>query len=237
MRKEREKAERRQRNTISVVIVAVVLALVGVGAWAVLDARDENVKATEVVDPEHVNGDYGVAYVGEAEPNEDAPTVQVFEDFLCPGCGQFEATHGQQIRDMAESGDIQLVYQPYSFLDGMGASTNEYSLRATNLAMCALDDQGPEAFNAVHDALFANQPPEGGDGPENDELLATAEEAGVTVDEKCMQTERFAPWIEEARDHGQSEFGVTGTPTILVDGKEVKDASLDAITEAVKKAS
>lgn len=237
MRKEREKAERRQRNIISVVIVAVVLALVGVGAWAVVDAQGDNEKQADVVTPENTDDDFGVRYVGEGEPNDDAPVVQVFEDFLCPGCGQFEATNGDQLREMADAGDIQLIYQPYSFLDAMGGSTNEYSLRATNIAMCTLDEQGPEAFNSIHDALFANQPGEGGAGPENDELLAMAESAGVTVDEQCVQTEKFVPWVKEAREHAKDEFGVTGTPTIFVDGEEVQEASMDAIQKAVEDAS
>ena len=46
--------------------------------------------------------------------------------------------------------------------------------------MCAVDKGGPEAFWKVHDTLYANQPAEGGAGPEDTALIDLAEEAGVT---------------------------------------------------------
>ncbi len=235
MRKEREKAERRQRNMISVAIVAVVVVLVGVGGWAIMNERDKNERQTEVVQPANTNDDYGVPYVPAdgTEPAEDAPVVQLYEDFLCPACGQFEMANGQQLRSLADSGEIELVYQPYSFLDGMGGSTNEYSLRATNIAMCALDEGGPEAFSAAHDALFANQPAEGGAGPSDEEITGWLDDAGVTVDENCVRTQNFGEWVKEAQSFGQSEHGVTGTPTIFVDGEELEDRSMQGIMTAI----
>ncbi|MFD1861283.1 hypothetical protein EHW97_14720 [Aeromicrobium camelliae] len=238
MRKEREKAERRQRNIISVVIVAIVVVLIGVGAWAVTAAQNANPKETEVIQPEGSIEDFGVPYVpaGAEAPAEDVPTVEIFEDFLCPYCQQFEQTSGEALRAQADAGEIQLVYRPFSFLDAMGGSTNEYSLRATNLAMCALDSEGPEAFQAVHDALYANQPAEGGAGPSDDELLTLAEDAGVKVPEECVKQERFVPWVKAAREHGQDERGVSGTPTVFVDGEEIEDLSGQALSDAIEAA-
>lgn len=235
MRKEREKAERRQRNIISVAIVAVVVVLVGIGGWAIMNERDKNERQTEVVQPANTTDDYGIVYqpADGSEPPEDAPVVQLYEDFLCPACGQFEAANGQQIRQLADSGDIQLVYQPYSFLDQMGGSTNEYSLRATNIAMCALDEGGHEDFNAAHDALFANQPGEGGAGPSDAEITGWLEDAGVTVDESCVRTQNFGEWVKEAQSFGQSEHGVSGTPTILIDGEPLEDRSMAGILAAI----
>ncbi|WP_293787931.1 thioredoxin domain-containing protein [uncultured Aeromicrobium sp.] len=237
MRKEREKAERRQRNIISVVIVAVVVVLIGVGAWAVKQAQDENEKETEVIQPEGAIEDFGVPYVpAGGEPAEDAPMVEIFEDFLCPYCKQFEESSGEVLRAQADAGEIQLVYRPFSFLDAMGGSSNEYSQRATNLAICALDEQGPEAFQTVHDALYANQPAEGGSGPSDDELMALAEESGVTVSQECVTQQRFVPWVNAAREHGQNERGVSGTPTVFVNGEEIEDLSGQALADAIEDA-
>lgn len=239
MRKDREKAERRQRNIISIVIVGVVVVLIGVGAWAVKAAQDGNVKETRVIEPQHTVEGYGVPYVpagGEGDA-ADAPTVEVFEDFLCPHCGQFEQSTGEVLRAQADAGEIQLIYRPFSFLDAMGGSTNEYSLRATNLALCALDEQGPEAFQNVHDALYVNQPSEGGAGPSDNDLLSLAEDAGVDVSAACVEEQRFVPWVKEAREHGQDERDVSGTPTVFVDGEVVEPVSSQAVAAAIEAAS
>lgn len=222
MRKEREKADRRQRNLISIGIVAIVIVLIGVAAVAINQTSKSNERATEVVEPRNIV-DGGAVYepTTEVEGDTEPVLVEAYEDFLCPGCGQFEAMVGPWLKQQAEEGRITLSFRPYSFLDDLGGSSNEYSRRAMNIAMCALDEQGSAAFYSVKDALFAAQPSEGGNGPENDALLATAKDAGVTVSESCVRTGKFIPWIDAEREKAQEEREVSGTPTVFVDGEEV----------------
>lgn len=235
MRKEREKAERRQRNTISIAIVAVVLVLIAAGGWAVKSAADKNETVTEVIEPRNLtNG--GVAYPTPTGVDaSEAPVLETFEDFLCPACGQFEQLSGEFLRAQAEAGSIQLIFQPFSFLDAQ--STNEYSSRAMNLAMCAIDEQGEEAFWKIKAALFANQPDEGGAGPTNSELITTAEDAGVSGLDECQRTEKFVPWIQEARDKAAKDRDVGATPTVFIDDKVSEARTPDELQEAITAAS
>lgn len=219
MRKEREKADRKQRNMISVAIVAVVVVLVALAGWGVKSLSDQNAKATEVIEPKNLI-DNGVPYIpaGDVELDEDAPVAETFEDFLCPACGQFAFTTGPVLHQLADEGKIDLRFMPFSFLHRM--STNDYSRRAMNLAMCAVDEQGPDSFWAVHSALFMNQPAEGGAGPDNAALLATAAEAGVTGLDECQNTQKFVPWIDEVRAKLSKERNIGGTPTLQLNGVE-----------------
>lgn len=229
MRKEREKADRKQRNVISVAIVAVVVVLIAVGGYGIKKASDDNALDTALNTPANVNKDYGILYDQQAAtgtaPAADAAApvkVLIYEDFLCPGCGALEQTAGSFLSSAVESGEIEIEYRPYAFL--LQQSTNEYSQRAWNAAACVNDEGGPKAFKAFHDILFANQPEEGTAGPEDDELIAFAEQAGVTGIDACINKRSFGTWIENAREKGQDD-GVSGTPTIRIDGKDVTGAN------------
>lgn len=235
MRKEREKAERKQRNKITVAIVAVVVVLIAAAGWGIKSLSDSNEKNTEVIEPKNLT-ESGVDFpvTGDAD-NAEAPLVEVFEDFLCPACGSFEQLSGQFLQDQAASGAIRLRFMPFSFLHNQ--STNDYSRRATNVAMCAVDQDGPEAFWKVHNALYANQPSEGGAGPENAALIDLAEEAGVTGIDDCVRTERFVPWIDDVKDTFTDEREISGTPTVHIDGKNSEARTPQELQAAIAEAS
>ena len=56
MRKEREKADRKQRNLITTGIVLVVLVLVAIGGYAIKSTSDSRANETDVVTPEGRRG-------------------------------------------------------------------------------------------------------------------------------------------------------------------------------------
>jgi protein-disulfide isomerase len=131
-------------------------------------------------------------------------TVDVYIDFLCPFCRRFELSAGPTLSAMVADGLISSVYHPMSFLDE--ASTTRYSSRAGAASGCAADG-GKFAEYAY--ALFANQPPEGGPGLSDDELVKLGVRAGRYLDWPAYVTA-----VATAR-------GVTATPTVLVGGVPV----------------
>lgn len=231
MRKEREKADRKQRNLITVAIVAVVVVLIAVAGYAVTSAGKDG--SGDLTVPRNVNDDFGILYSGQVSGADPVPVV-LYEDFLCPGCGALEQTAGEFLDASVASGEIEIEYRPFAFLTEQ--STNEYSQRAWNAAACVIDQGGAKAFKAFHDVLFANQPREGTAGPDDDQLIAFAEEVGVTGIEKCVDDRTFTPWVEAALKQGMSD-GVGTTPTLLVDGKVVEGAGRTVPTvDDIKKA-
>lgn len=221
MRKEREKASRRQRNIVTSVIVVAVVALIAAAAIGIKVATDKNDQP--LVAPAGATDDYGIEYTTEVatgEPAKDPVTITLYEDFQCPGCQAFEAAAGQWMKQAVDKGEVTLEYRPVSFLNQ--ASTTDYSTRATNAALCVLEEEGPQAFYDMHQLLYANQPAEGGEGLPDDTLVDLAEQAGAPADkvETCVDEGRFEPWIEEATDAWRAD-GFGGTPTVVVDGKEV----------------
>jgi protein-disulfide isomerase len=220
VRAEQQRAERRRL----VIIGAVVLALVVAAGFAIQAWRDST--GATATPPEGATDDFGVL-VGEAS----APTtITIYEDFLCPVCGVFDEATAAPLEQAAEAGDVQLDLRIVAILDR--ASDDEYSTRSANAAAVVLDTAGLDAYLAFKGLLFENQPAEGGPGLSDDELVDLAVEAGAEEDavRPGIEDKSFEQWTVNATD-AMSQAGVTGTPTILVDGRQVEGASLQEVVD------
>jgi protein-disulfide isomerase len=228
VRRAHKAAERRRNTYVVVAVMAVILAVVGIGL-SVQSNRDTT--GETAANAGEVNSDYGVV-IGDA----DAPkSIIAYEDFQCPVCRAFEQATAAQVHSAVEAGKVKVEYRIVSFLDK--ASRNEYSSRAANAAMVVLDRSGVDVFWKFHDLLFANQPEEGTAGPDNDQLIAFAVEAGADPNEvtKGIKNGEFDQLVVNATD-AMSKHGVTGTPAVYVDGKLAAtfDEAVAAVLDAVK---
>jgi protein-disulfide isomerase len=154
--------------------------------------------------------------------------VDAYIDFQCPFCRAFEMTSGDALRAMVAEGLITLVYHPMDFLDE--ASTNHYSSRAASASGCASD---AGRFSEYAQVLFANQPPEGGPGLTDDQLVELGVAVGLTEPAfvRCVAEHAYVPWADYVTQTAMAR-GVSGTPTTLVEGVPVP-ANARAIAAAV----
>jgi protein-disulfide isomerase len=159
----------------------------------------------------------------------DGPVVvDAYIDFQCPFCRAFEMTSGDAVRAMATDGLITLVVHPMDFLDE--ASTNHYSSRAASASGCASD---ADRFSEYAQVLLANQPPEGGPGLTDEQLVELGVTVGLTEPSfvQCVPQHVYVPWADRVTQLALAR-GVSGTPTTLVDGVPVP-ANARAIAAAV----
>jgi protein-disulfide isomerase len=154
--------------------------------------------------------------------------VDAYIDFQCPFCRAFELSSGEALRAMATEGLIALVYHPMDFLDE--ASTNHYSSRAASASGCASD---ADRFSEYAQVLFANQPPEGGPGLTDEQLVELGAAVGLTEPTfaRGVAEHRYIPWADHVTQRAMAR-GVSGTPTTLVAGVPVP-ANARAIAAAV----
>jgi protein-disulfide isomerase len=229
VRRAQQAAERRRNLYVVGAVVLAILAIVGIGLF-IQSQRDTTGESG--ADPRGANDDYGVV-VGD----DDAPkTITLYEDFQCPVCRAFEVASAEKVRAGVEAGKVKVEYRMVSFLDK--ASKNEYSSRAANAAMVVLDTAGADVFWKFHDLLYTNQPEEGTAGPDNEELIALAVQAGADPNEITdpINNGQFDQWVLNATD-AMSKNGVTGTPTVLIDGQRAGGTAADGLTavlDAVK---
>lgn len=165
----------------------------------------------------------------------DMVNIDIYVDYLCPYCGQFEATNAAQISSWVTAGNATVELHPISILDSSSLGS-KYSSRAANAAACVANF-APDSFLAVNTALFASQPAENSAGLSNAELQKVIEGAGVTDTRitDCITNETFAVWVTAASERALSGPlpnadipKVTGTPTVIVNGASYKGSLTDA---------
>ena len=234
IRKQHEAKERRRRTlTIGGVIAAVIAAIVIIGV-AVQASRDTT--GQSATPPSGVSDTFGVPWGAAGAP----VTVTVYEDFMCPFCGQFEAASSDMLQQYVDSGDARVDYRVLSFLDRFSNGT-EYSTRATNALGVVLDTSGPDVAKKFHDLLYENQPAENSDGLSDEQIIDLAVQAGAeeSAVKGPIESGKFEQWVQNATDDASKE-GVNSTPTVLVDGTKIETQTIEQLvadTEAAIKAA
>jgi len=230
IRREDARRQRRRRTVVvGAAVFGVLTVIVGI-ALVVQSTRDTTGQAT--TPPNGVVATFGIPLGRDAAP----VTVEVYEDFMCPFCGQFEAAAGKVLKEYAASGGVQVQYKAVAYLDRF-SNGSDYSTRAMNAVGVVLDEAGREAALAMHDALYANQPAEDTTGLSDDELVDLAGAAGAdpTVVEGPIKDRKFEQWVTNANDEANKN-GVTGTPTVLVDGETVEFRNVEELLANTKSA-
>ncbi len=214
--------------------VIVLIGLIGIGVQA------NRAKITGSLTATNATVNNGIVFGKKA-----AATVDVYEDFQCPNCLNFEKDVHAQLDQDVRANKAQVRFHNIAILDS--ASNHNYPTRAANAAICA-SDISVETFIKYHNILFGDfkgkqvQPPESGSGRTDAQLIAYASAAGIsgaqlTTFDTCVTSQQHKSLVAAMTD-AASKKGVTGTPTILVNGKSINHdlASWNkAIADALKK--
>ncbi|WP_369202680.1 DsbA family protein [Streptomyces sp. PU-14G] len=207
---QRHKASEKRRRTVKVAaaVIGALAVATGVGATvATQSGGDDEQKSSQSAKPITV-GDKG------------APAkLTVYEDFRCPACGQFENTYRSTIKSLEKAGKLRAEYHLVALIDqNMGGSGSK---KAANAAACA-KDRGK--FEAYHDVLYRNQPAEQDDAfASTKRLIELAKKVEGLVSpafEECVSSGKHDAWVSRSSE-SFSASGHQGTPTILLDGKNI----------------
>jgi protein-disulfide isomerase len=148
--------------------------------------------------------------------SEKAPvTVVKFEDFQCPFCKQVQPTFNELLSRY--NGKVRLVHKDLPL-----ESIHPQARQAAEAARCAYE-QGK--FWEYHDKLYATSPKASGD-----DLKSYAKEVGLNVDsfDRCFTSGKYKAVVQQDLNEGV-QLGLTGTPTIFINGREISgNQSLEA---------
>lgn len=249
LREKQSKQSKQKKIILQSSIAVVVLAVIGVVTFFITSSvtpqgpgprnmasdgikigQDFVAERTEALEPE------GTPTLSSENP-EGVAAIDIFIDYSCPACAQFEVIYSELFRNWLESGTVTVEYHPLSFRDPQTAG-QRYATRSGNAAACVADLE-PDSFFNYSETLLFNQPaPPEEVSLSDDELVGLAEEAGVAnIDEveTCIKEERFADWLDDAtvRAMGTGPVPVRnsqipvvgGTPTVLVNGQEYSGRS------------
>lgn len=245
-----KKAKRRKVVVQSSVIVGIVavLAIIGVviftsvGSGGAGAANPKNMASGGLLLTSPTQATTTPAIKSGAQPTPtkmelDGKTahIQIWLDYQCPFCDQFETTNDPQIKQWLQEGSATLEVHPVAILDS--AQNKQYSTRAGAAASCVASSQ-PSKFFDVNAALFANQPDEKtGGGLSNSEILKVFKDAGVdskTITD-CVNKQTYSSFVttmtQGAATNSQLKnptSGGFGTPTVFVNGERYQGGFTDA---------
>ncbi|MFB2582481.1 DsbA family protein [Herbiconiux sp. P15] len=171
------------------------------------------------------------------DPDSGVVDIRTYIDYMCPYCGQFEATNNEQMTEWLQSGAATVEVHPLSILDRSSLGTR-YSTRAANAASCVAN-YSPDQFWDFNRLLFENQPEENSEGLDDATLKELATEAGVTAQsdiETCIDDASFRGFVADSTSRAlqdplpgaADDEPVTGTPTVLVNGEKYTGSLTDA---------
>lgn len=234
MREQHKKGEARKRMALQFGVGGAVVAVIALVVFALVSGANK-----EAAVPANMSFNDGIKIGTNLEaftpgytpaPGEggaNVPNIQLYVDYQCPFCRDFELPNQSQIESWVSKGMATFELHPISFLDGRG-TPNEYSSRAANAAVCVAE-YSPNSLFKFNSLLFANQPEEGMAGPDNSELFDRAKEAGISNESEiksCINEKRFNTWIADATNKALYEplpvsgLKVEGTPFVMVNDKQ-----------------
>jgi protein-disulfide isomerase len=158
-------------------------------------------------------------------------TIDAYEDFLCPVCGTFEQSFGDDMQRHLAAGDLRVRYHMLPMLTERSDPPG-YSLDSADAALCAAD---AGKFTEYHQALYDAQPEEGARGWDKQQLAKLGTDLGIDSAsfKSCVESGKYDKEIQSHFDevrsaeylqqevNGQKGFG---TPTVA-NGRKVVDTA------------
>ncbi|HTP10925.1 MAG TPA: thioredoxin domain-containing protein [Anaerolineae bacterium] len=152
--------------------------------------------------------------IGNSLGDANAPVqLEVYADFQCPICGQFDRGTLKQIEDKyVNNGKVRIIFNHFAFIG------NE-STRAAEASECA-NAQGK--FWQYADTLFNNQAGENQGAFSDANLEKFAQQVGLDMTQykTCMDQDTYLGKIQTS-SLGAQQRGVDSTPTLFINGQKV----------------
>ena len=234
-RQERRAKMQHQQQRQRLIVIGLMVLGAGLVVLAIIWPQVKSIGELVTITPLALPDPNGLSLGDPAAP----VAIDVFEDFQCPACQYFtENVEPLILQNLVSTGKAHYTFHQYPFIDGDGASNGGESDQAANASMCANEQ---DKFWEMHNIIYANWNGENQGNLSDRRLQAMAESIGLDMStfNACFNADTYRSDIQADFDKGQ-QMGVSGTPSVFVNGQEVgqpgKIASYDEIQQAVNAA-
>lgn len=211
---------------VAIIATAVVLGTLGKNAGAA--AGGPVATGTTTVDgasvPFAIGGSGGTANGVRVGAETAKVTMDLWVDYSCPHCQEFEATNNDAITSLVASGKLAVTYHNIQIVTDYGTEAGSAS------ACLAVHD--PDAWPRFNAALYVNHTADTDSWTASDFTRFAAANGGGDATQKCITDGTYRSWIT-ANTAASTKAGVTGTPTMLIDGKQTDTLSGQELTDRV----
>ncbi|WP_236542271.1 DsbA family protein [Spiractinospora alimapuensis] len=179
VRAQRERERRRQQGlkTLAIIVGATLFIVVVVGAgWWLMNRGTGFEYEGDLA--EQVLQDDGSVVMGDQ--NAELPVLEVYADFQCPICKDFEDANSGTLNELAAEGEAIVHLRPVSIFALQGEPISGNSLRSAAAARAAADYGRYVEYSEL---LWENQPTEGSEGYAVEDLRDWGADAGIAEDD------------------------------------------------------
>ena len=222
-------AARRRRFVQLGIIGGVALLVVAIVASAVIiGQRGQSKEAPSVDTTVSVDGaTVPFTVTGSAVrlgPSGAKAQVDLWVDYSCPHCQEFEAENSSVLNQLVAAGDVSVSYHNVEIV-------TDYGTEAGSAAACVAA-LAPEKWVAFNTSLYANHSSQTDDWKAAD-FRGFAEQQGVGGDAlSCITDRRYAGWIK-ANTGDFDKQNIKGTPAMFLNGQPSDTLSGAALTAKV----
>ncbi|ADB32133.1 DSBA oxidoreductase [Kribbella flavida DSM 17836] len=215
---------KKRRIGPGVVIVAILLLALAAGVGVQYWRSNSGVEVTSTggTEPAVITGP-GTAGKGVTVGKAGAKTnIDLFLDFRCPHCKEFEDQSGEAINKLVDDGTATVTYWPLTFVA-------DASPRLGNAFAAAAAEGKARSYADEMYADFAKS-------WTTDQLVELGKKLGIddAAFETAVKDNTYAGWLESVGKEAANRK-VEGTPAVFVDGKMLPEDQLNpaGITAAV----
>lgn len=228
-RKRQAEKQQRVRQLTITVSALVIVALAVVITVFVVNKKDtaEKLPYTGALAATSRMAD-GSILMGNA--NAKLPKLELFEDFQCPICHDFENTSGNTLKELAAEGKVNVLYRPLWLFREQPDARRPNSQRAANAALCAPANKWVQ----YHDLIYKHQPQEGTKGFSNDDLIGWATQLGFATPafQQCVKGLQKQNQVNQMTNYAEQSRKVSGTPTVYLDDGQSLDLNSTLLNPA-----
>ena len=150
-------------------------------------------------------------------------TIIEYASMTCPHCSDFHNETFPKIKsDLIETGKVKYIFRDFPL--------DQYAMAGTLIANCVSEDRYFDVINV----LLKTQKKWIQNGYQG--LLSIAKNFGLSISqvEVCLSDEKLIKLIESNMSIATNSFGITGTPSVFVNGKKISSLDYQEMLDEIK---
>ena len=217
----------KRKNVILLISVFALLAII----IMLLSSIGSNVNNDLVLNNQsnqlEVTNSFGVSrdLEGDHVISVGSPSNIIIEyaSMTCPHCSDFHNETFPKIKtELIDSGKVKYIFRDFPL--------DQYAMAGTLIANCVADDKYFDVINV----LLKTQKKWMQNGYQG--LLSIAKNFGLSISEVelCLSNEKLIKLIESNMNIATNSFGITGTPSVFVNGKKITSLDYQEMLAEIK---
>ena len=217
----------KRKNVILLISVFALLAII----IMLLSSIGSNVNNDLVLNNQsnqlEVTNSYGVSRDLEGDHvisvGSPSNTIIEYASMTCPHCSDFHNETFPKIKsDLIDTGKVKYIFRDFPL--------DQYAMAGTLIANCVTEDRYFDVINV----LLKTQKKWIQNGYQG--LLSIAKNFGLSISqvEACLSDEKLIKLIESNMRIATNSFGITGTPSVFVNGKKISSLDYQEMLDEIK---